>query len=65
VRVIAKLIAAASITVGAFLVLWFFMAVAYLAVDPARRGVTEISLAILFLALGLGMIAVGHRRYPR
>lgn len=65
VRVIGKVIAVASITAGAFLVLWFFMAVTYLVMDPSRRGAIEIFLTVVFLALGLSMIAVGHRRYPR
>ena len=64
VFVIRKIVAAALITGGAFLVLWFFIAVAYLTVDPSRRGIVEICLAFLFLGLGLAMIMVGYRGLP-
>jgi len=44
------------------LVIWFFMAVAYLIMDPRKRGPIQICLTIVFLILGLLLIVYGSKR---
>ena len=58
-----KFIGLIFILFGAFFVLWFFIAVAHLVIDPRKRGVVEICLTLMFLSLGLAMITFGHRRF--
>jgi hypothetical protein len=65
IRAAGKLVAAAAMIIGAFLVVWFFLAIAFLALEPRRRGVVEVGLAVLFLAAGVGALTLGYRRYPR
>ncbi len=57
-----KLIGIISIWLGAFLVVWFFMAVAYLIMDPRKRGPSQIYLTIVFLILGLVLVVYGSKR---
>ncbi len=57
-----KLIGIISIWLGAFFVVWFFMAVSYLIMDPRKRGPVQISLTIVFLILGLVLVVYGSKR---
>lgn len=58
-----KLVGMALVIFGAFFVIWFFIAVAHLAIDARKRGLVEISLTLLFLSVGLITITVGYRRF--
>ena len=62
---IRKAIGLILILFGAFFVVWFFIAVAHLVLDPRKRGAVEISLTLLFLSLGLVMITFGHKRFSK
>jgi hypothetical protein len=57
-----KLIGIIAIWLGAFFVIWFFMAVAYLIMDPRKRGPIEICLTIVFLILGLVLVVYDSKR---
>ena len=57
-----KLIGIIAIWLGAFFVVWFFMAAAYLIMDPRKRGPIEICLTIVFLILGLVLVVYGSKR---
>jgi len=59
---VRRLIGIIAIWLGAFFVIWFFMAVAYLIMDPRKRGPIQICLTIVFLILGLVLIVYGSKR---
>jgi hypothetical protein len=55
---VRKLIGISAIGLGAFFVIWFFMGVAYLIMDPRKRGPIEICLTIVFSDIGAGARSV-------